>query len=107
MFNVTLLFTKPLMRFKVVHHFKPLLDAFQGPFKYQYYYWTGIQMLIRNVMVLFYILRFNVSITLKLHYNCNCGYHSRIYSALQQQENKYSGIVTAVQLCHNVYVTHV
>ena len=63
MFNVILLFTKPLLRFKVVHHFKPLLDAFQGPFKYQYYYWFGTQLLVRNVIVLLAILGKNISVT--------------------------------------------
>ena len=53
MFKVILLFTKPLMRFKIIHRFKPLIDAFQGPIKSQYYYWIGIQLLIRNLMVLF------------------------------------------------------
>ena len=64
MVNALLLFTKPLMRFKVIHRFKPIIDAFQGPFKYQYYYWTGMQMLIRNAMVLFSVLKYNVGITL-------------------------------------------
>ena len=32
-FNITLLFTRYLSRFKVVNHFKPLLDAFQGSYK--------------------------------------------------------------------------
>ena len=47
-----MLFTRPLMRFKIIHRFKPIIDAFHGPFKHQYYYWIGIQLLIRNVMVL-------------------------------------------------------
>jgi len=51
-FNAIMLFTRPLMRFKIIHRFKPLIDAFHGPFKHQYYYWIGIQLLIRNVMVL-------------------------------------------------------
>ena len=50
--NTVLLFTKPLMRFKIIHQFKPIIDALQGPFKYQYYYWVGLQLLLRNVMFL-------------------------------------------------------
>ena len=63
MFNVILLFTKPLMRFKMIHQYKPLIDAFQGPFKSQYYYWIGIQLLIRNMMVLLSILGKTISVT--------------------------------------------
>jgi len=56
MFNAILLFTKPLMRFRIIHWFKPLLNAFQGPLKSQYYYWVGIQLLIRNAVVLLSVL---------------------------------------------------
>ena len=88
MFNVILLFTKPLMRFKVVHHFKPLLDAFQGPFKYQYYYWFGTQLLVRNVIVLLAILGKNTYKPYsKLHHSYDCCYNPRVYSALQEQDN--------------------
>lgn len=61
MFNAILLFTKPLMRFKYIHRFKPLIDAIQGPFKSQYYYWIGIQLLIRNIMVSLSVLNKNIN----------------------------------------------
>ena len=56
-FNAILLFTKPLMRFKLIHWFKPLIDAFLGPFKSQYYYWIGIQLLLRNVILVLSVLK--------------------------------------------------
>ena len=56
-FNAILLFTKPLMRFKLIHWFKPLIDAFLGPFKSQYYYWIGIQPLLRNVILVLSVLK--------------------------------------------------
>ena len=46
-FNVILLFTRTLLRFRLINKFKPLLDAYQGPYKDKYYYWTGLQLLIR------------------------------------------------------------
>ena len=46
-FNVILTFTRPLSRFKFINHFKPILDAYQGPYKDRFYYWTGIQLLLR------------------------------------------------------------
>ena len=46
-FNVVLLFTKTLSRFQFVTKFKPLLDAYQAPYKVKFYNWTGVQLLIR------------------------------------------------------------
>ena len=48
-FNIVLLFTKPLSRFQFINKFKPLLDAYQGPYKFRFYYWTGLQLLIRAI----------------------------------------------------------
>jgi len=48
-FNVVLIFTKKLSYFKVVTYFKPLLDAYQGPYKITFYYWPGLQLLLRAV----------------------------------------------------------
>jgi len=48
-FNVVLIFTKKLSYFKVVTYFKPLLDAYQGPYKIKFHYWTGLQLLMRAV----------------------------------------------------------
>jgi len=64
LFNAILLFTKLLMRFRIIHRFKPLIDAFQGTFKSQYYYWVGIQLLIRNVIALLSILEETICLTL-------------------------------------------
>ena len=49
-FNVILLFTRTLSRFRFANRFKPLLDAYQGPYKIKYYYWSGLQLVIRAVL---------------------------------------------------------
>ena len=46
-FNIVLLFTRTSSRFKFINKFKPLLDAYQGPYKDKFYYWTGLQLLLR------------------------------------------------------------
>ena len=46
-FNVILLFTRTLSRFRFINRFKPLLDAYQGPYKIRYCNYTGIELLIR------------------------------------------------------------
>ena len=48
-FNIILLFTRTLSRFRFINKFKPLLDAYQGPYKNKFYYWTGLQLMIRIV----------------------------------------------------------
>ena len=48
-FNVILIFTRTLSYFRVVTYFKPLLDAYQGPYKIKFYYWTGLQLVIRAI----------------------------------------------------------
>ena len=48
-FNAVLIFTRTLSRFSFINHFKPLLDAYHGPFKDRFYYWTGLQLLLSAV----------------------------------------------------------
>lgn len=48
-FNITLLFTRSLARFKLVNNFKPLLDVYQGPFKIKFYYWVGLHLVTKAV----------------------------------------------------------
>ena len=48
-FNIILVFTRILSYFKCVNQFKPILDAYQGPYKDKYYFWTGLQLVMRAV----------------------------------------------------------
>ena len=59
-FNVVLLFTRTLSRFRFINKFKPLLDAYQGPYKDKYYYWIGLQLLIRALFFGISLLNRNV-----------------------------------------------
>ena len=65
-FNVILLFTRTLSRFRVINRFKPLLDTYQGPYKNKYYYWTGLQLLIRAVFFGISSLDRNISFTVSI-----------------------------------------
>ena len=65
-FNVILLFTRTLSRFRFINKFKPLLDAYQGPYKYKYYYWTGLQLLIRAVFFGISSLDRNINLTISI-----------------------------------------
>ena len=77
-FNITLLFVRSLSRFKIVNHFKPFLDAFQGSFKDKYHYWLGIQISLRSLFFVFYIFRTQIKLILStivlLCYSLSFGY---------------------------------
>ena len=47
-FNTLLLFPRTVLRWKFISYFKPLLDAYFGPYKLKYPFWTGLQLLIRS-----------------------------------------------------------
>ena len=53
-FNIILLFTRYLSQFRVINHYKPLLDAFQGSYKDKYYYWVGVHITIRSLFFSMY-----------------------------------------------------
>ena len=62
-FNIILLFTRTLSRFRFINKFRPLLDAYQGPYKIKFYYWTGLQLLIRIIFFGTSSLDRNLSLT--------------------------------------------
>ena len=62
-FNLFLLFPRMLLRFKLVNTFKPLLDAFIGPYKDKFSFWTGIQLLLRAVIFSTSTLDYKISLT--------------------------------------------
>lgn len=61
-FNTVLLFTRTLLRFRMVSYFKPLLDAYHGPYEDNCYYWTGLQLLIRTIIFSVSALETNISL---------------------------------------------
>ena len=63
-FNVILLFTKTVSRFNIVTKFRPLLDAYQGPYKIRFYYWTGLQLMLRTVFFGLSSLDSNINLTI-------------------------------------------
>ena len=63
-FNVTLLFTRYLMHFRIVNHFKPLLDAFQGSYKDKHYYWVALHLVLRSLLFTLYAFPTNLKLIL-------------------------------------------
>jgi len=48
LFNAVLLFPRTISRWSFINYFKPLLDAYFGPYKQKYPFWTGLQLLTRS-----------------------------------------------------------
>ena len=63
-FNITLLFTRYLLRFRMINYYKPLLDAFQGSYKDKYYYWIGLQLTIRSLFFAMYAFQAKLKLIL-------------------------------------------
>ena len=63
-FNITLLFTRYLLRFRLINHFKPILDAFQGSYKDRYYYWVAVHMTMRSLFFAMYAFQANLKLIL-------------------------------------------
>ena len=53
-FNIILLFTRYLSKFRMINKFKPLLDAFQGSYKDKYYYWVAVNIILRSLFFALY-----------------------------------------------------
>ena len=53
-FNVILLFTRYLSKFRMINRFKPLLDVFQGSYKDKYYYWVAVNIILRSLFFALY-----------------------------------------------------
>ena len=63
-FNITLLFTRYLLRFRVINYYKPLLDAFQGSYKDKYYYWVGLHLTMRSLFFVMYAFQTRLKLIL-------------------------------------------
>jgi len=50
-FNIVLLRIRKLSYFKVVTTFKPLLDTYFSSYKDKVYYWTGLQLVVRAIIL--------------------------------------------------------
>ena len=61
-FNALLLFPRTASRWSFINYFKPLLDAYFGPYKQKYPFWTGLQLFIRSCFFGLSALSRNVSL---------------------------------------------
>ena len=63
-FNITLLFSRYLSRFRVVNHLKPFIDAFQGSYNDKFHYWVALQLMFRSIFFCLYAFQVQLSLVL-------------------------------------------
>ena len=79
-FNITLLFTRYLSWFRIINHFEPLLDAFQGSYKDRYYYWVAVHLTMRSLFFAMYGFQTSLKLILSTMLLMIFGiYNGRIY----------------------------
>ena len=66
LFNIMVLFSKALVKYKCINKFKPLLDAYPRPYKTKFYYWIGLQLVIRAVFFGISSLDRNINLTVSI-----------------------------------------
>ena len=101
-FNITLLFSRYLSRFRIINQFKPLLDAFHGPYKDKHYNWVAVNIILRSWFFILYgftsKLRLLITTTtLIIFYQL-----SWLHTSKQKQNHKYSRTLITTQPDHIV-----
>ena len=87
-FVAIVLFTRPLLRFKIINKFKPLLDAYQGAYTDKCHYWTGLQLVIRAVFFGVSSLDRNINLTVGIILlNIMIGGHGIMYPYKRRVQN--------------------
>ena len=102
-FNVILLCTRTLSRFKVINRFKPILDAYQGPYKDRFYYWIGLQLVVRAVLLAVSSLDRNNNLTICIIILSILGGIHGIVQPLKSKIQNYQELLLIFYL-HGLYV---
>ena len=102
-FNIILLFTRTLSRFRLINKFKPLLDAYQGPYKDKFYYWTGLQLVVRAVLLAITSLDRNNNLTICIIIFSILGGIHGIAQPLKSRIQNYQELLFILHL-HGIYV---
>ena len=104
-YSLILLFSRKLSAyFKFINYFKPLLDAYHGPYKDAFSYWVGVQLLVRKVILGFSL--FDNSINF-LSVSILLGVLFCIHGVANPFKSKFQNIMKAVILLNllTIYAT--
>jgi len=102
-FSGVLLFARPLLRFKVISTFKPLLDIYFGPYKDSAYFWVGLQLLVRWLIFNSTMLDQNTTLTISC---ILIGLLLCLQGIMQPFKNKYLNVQESLML-YNILAVNV
>ena len=97
-FSVVLTFTRQLSRFNIIQYFKPLLDAFHGPYKTEYYFWAGLQIFMRVAFFGLSALQKNVNLTLGITLLVTAGYFHGLFSVYKSNYKNYNELLILLNI---------
>ena len=114
-FNFILLFTRCLSRFQRINYFKPLLDAFQGSQKDNFYYWIALHIVVRNTFLGLYavntITRLTISAVFLVIFGLASGYIQPYKKRFQNIQELFLltnlTILYGIAACYHNYNTDV
>ena len=100
-FNLILLFTRTLSCLRLITTFKPILDAYFGPYKDSAYFWTGLLLLIRGIVYVLLVidedLRLVVILVLLSGLLC-------LHAAVQPFKSKFNNIQECIAILNLIAV---
>ena len=104
-FTVVLTCSVFFVKFRIFRHFKPVLDAYQAPFKRQFYYWPGLHLVVRMVFWALSLLNENINLITSIFllgliiwvHESVAPYHSKVKNSIETLFllNLYSIVVVA------------
>ena len=97
-FNIVLLFTRRLSRFRFINRFKPLLDTYQGPYKDKFYYWTGLQLVVRVIFFGISTLERNLNLTVGIILLSAVGFFQGYCSPYKIKQKNVNGLLLLFNL---------
>ena len=97
-FTVILTCTRILSRFNFIHYFKPLLDAYQGPYKTEFCYWPGLQIVIRTVFFGLSALEKDFNLTIGIAVLVAIGYFQALFGVYKSKYKNYNELLILLNI---------
>ena len=97
-FTVILTCTRILSRFNFIHYFKPLLDAYQGPYKTEFCYWPGLQIVIRTAFFGLSALEKDFNLTIGIAVLVAIGYFQALFGVYKSKYKNYNELLILLNI---------
>ena len=88
-FNFILMFTRSLSQFKMINHFKPLLDALHGSHSDKHYYWIAVHIVTRNLLLALHAVNSGIQLAISAMFLVVFG---AAYGYIQPYKSRYVNV---------------